>query len=150
MNTLSGTQGGTGVVMWDMLGMTASTLCIAHCVAMPFVLPFLVSWGLAAASDESVHHTLLAVIMALGALAFIPGYRKHRRGVIFAIASAGLVSLLGGAFYAEAFFPDAGETLFTVIGGSLLVTAHWLNRKFCTICPARDENAGCCIDGQRS
>lgn len=143
------TQSAAAAANWDLFGMAASILCIAHCVAMPLIIPFLISWGLVALSNESVHHTLLSVIMVLGVLAFIPGYKKHGQGMILTVATGGLASLFFGAFYAEEILGRAGETLFTVGGGALLVTAHWLNRRFCKQCPVCDETVRCCGENER-
>ena len=139
----SGEQGIASAGAWDILGMLASTLCILHCVFSPFILPFLTSLNLMATASESVHHALLAVIMSLGMLAFIPGYRKHGRGVIFVIAGFGLASLSFGAFYAEEAFGPTWEMLFTICGGLMLVTTHGLNRSFCNLCPVCKEEACC-------
>lgn len=131
---------------WDKFGMTASTLCVIHCVAMPFVIGFLPALGLSFLAHESVHHVLAFMVIGVAALAFVPGYRAHGRKRVLVLMGAGLSSLLFAAFEAEALVGAWAEPVFTVLGGILLVTAHGLNRSFCRLCSVCREQPKCCAD----
>ena len=131
-------------VAWDKFGMTASTLCVIHCVAMPFVIGFLPALGLEFLAHESIHRVLAFIVVGIAALAFMPGYRKHGKKYVLALMGVGLSSLLFAAFGAEALLDSWSEPVFTVLGGTLLVTAHWLNRSFCRLCSVCQDKPECC------
>ena len=129
---------------WDKFGMTASTLCVIHCVAMPFVIGFLPALGLEFLAHERIHHVLAFIVVGVAALAFMPGYRKHGKKYVLLLMGVGLTSLLFAAFEAEALLGAWAEPAFTVLGGTLLVTAHWLNRSFCRLCSVCQGEPACC------
>ena len=61
---------------WDQLGVGASFLCVLHCLFTPLLataLPIL------AATEKQAHGTFAIAILLLGMLAFIPGYKKHKK-----------------------------------------------------------------------
>lgn len=129
---------------WDRLGMAASFLCVAHCIAMPVLLPLTSVHGLGFIGNEDVHRVFLLVILSIAALAFVPGYRKHGRALIFALVAVGLTCLTVGAFATQDFIGERWEASFTVLGGGTLVAAHWLNRSLCKLCNACRTEGGCC------
>lgn len=130
----------SAVAVWDHLGMTASSLCIAHCVATPVLLPLMMAQGLGFIADENLHRALVFVIMVIATLAFIPGYRKHGRSMIFGLVVVGLASLMCSLI------SETWEAAFTVFGGGMLVAAHWLNRSFCRLCSVCQSERDCCSE----
>ena len=85
----------------DWLGVTASVACAIHCAAMPFVVAFLPMLGLSFLADETFHRVMVFVCLALAAVAFIPGWKRHRRLVPAGIATAGLCLIATAAFALE-------------------------------------------------
>lgn len=116
------------VSTWDGVGAGISGLCMIHCVALPVLLA--AAPGLGYLLDESVHRTLVAVLVVPTVLAFVPGYRLHRRWAPPLLATAGFALLALGAFGEV----GAWEEPLTVAGSLLLVTAHYLNHSFCRLC----------------
>lgn len=116
---------------WDLVGIGASTLCILHCLATPLVVVFLPVVG---AVEKQTHAAFALAILAIGLLAFWPGYRQHHRWRIIASAAAGfgLVSL--GVTAPESLLSESAETVATMLGGAILVTAHLRNAYFCRLC----------------
>jgi cytochrome c biogenesis factor len=134
---------------WDSLGMVASCVCVAHCVALPVLLPLLAAGAMGSTlgfvSDEHFHRMMAAVVIGIAMLAFVPGYRRHRRAAVFAMALSGLTLLLTAAFYSGPWINESRETALTILGGGMMVTTHWLNRRFCRTCSAcQSESPGCC------
>lgn len=99
-----------------------SSLCLAHCLALPVAAAFLPLAG-AWAEAEWVHLAFLALAVPISVLALA---RSHgwRRPRIAIPAALGLGALTAGALG----WPfEAAETALTVSGGLLLAAAHLLN-----------------------
>jgi hypothetical protein len=128
----------------DLLGTAGSALCIAHCIALPFIVSYLPLLGLGFLAEEATHRTLVLVMLLVAASAFIPGYRVHRKRHVLAWMAVGLGSLFFAAFWADKVLAEAWETPFTMIGGACLVTAHLKNRTFCRLCRACCESKSVC------
>jgi hypothetical protein len=108
----------------DRIAVTLSGLCLVHCVAT-VVLLGLVSSVASWLGNPLIHEAGLALATLLGVIALIGGAFNHGR--IFPTA----VGAIGLAFMSCALLvPHGGrEALLTIIGVTLLATAHWLNRK---------------------
>lgn len=113
---------------WDMLGITLSTLCLIHCIALPFFLALL-PFGLEYAENESIHQMLSILALPVGGLALIPGYLKHRKLSILFTGFVGLSMLLAAPFLLPENAGEFAEQALTGTGGALLVAAHLLNRR---------------------
>lgn len=109
----------------DGLGVAASVLCAIHCAAMPFVIGFLPLFGLSFLADPAFHQWMVAICLGLALVAFIPGWRRHRRWTPTIIGLAGL-SLISFAAFAGpedccagacATSPDATETAVMTVAG---------------------------------
>jgi hypothetical protein len=85
---------------WDYVGVGLSILCAIHCAVTPLLLAALPTWGLSWLADEGVHQWLAGGALAIGGLAFWPGYRRHRRLIVPGLAFAALGLLTFGAFAA--------------------------------------------------
>lgn len=132
---------------WDGMGMTASGLCVAHCVLTPLLLFAVPVAGLAVLENELIHKALVAAVIAVGTLAFIPGLRLHGKYHLLPLVLLGVGSLLFAAFGAEALWGETGETVFTMSGGALMIYSHWKNRTFCKACQVCEEEGGCVEGG---
>jgi len=82
----------------DFLGITASLACAVHCAAMPFLIAYLPALGLSFLADESFHQWMSVACLLLALIAFIPGWRKHRKWLPGIIAGVGLVMISAIAF----------------------------------------------------
>lgn len=119
---------------WDFVGITASMLCLLHCLAMPFVLlAFPVIERLIPAEHE-VHMALGVLVASTGLVAFLIGYREHRRLPLFATAVVGVGAILLGSFGHETLPSHRWAEAITVFGSVVLVTAHLINLRLCRQC----------------
>jgi len=82
----------------DWVGIVASVGCAIHCAAMPFVIAFLPTLGLSFLADESFHQWMALACFVIAIVAFVPGWRKHRRLIPIVVASSGLILITGAAF----------------------------------------------------
>lgn len=103
---------------------SASLLCLVHCLALPFLLLLLPGIIGLFARSEAFHYAALALIVPSAAAAFWLGYRRHRalRPTLFGVAGVGglAVALLPG-------MTEGTETWLTVAGSLLLVAGHMMN-----------------------
>ena len=124
---------------WDKLGMTGLALCLLHCLALPLVAGALPTLGVAFLADEAVHEILAFALIALAALAFAPGFRRHRDARVLVLMAAGLGLILfatwGGAFID---LSEPAEVVVSVMGSLFLIAAHYLNHSFCQTCAVCD------------
>jgi len=133
----------------DKLSICLSVCCILHCIALPFIIIMIPSVASLWINDESVH--VLLVLMAIPISLFAMGIslRKHHNYKCIALALIGLTLLVIAIFMHDIGFSgehghveygnnehgheDHGgldetlETVFTVLGGLLLLSAHFLN-----------------------
>lgn len=146
MTTMTGALSLKGIkkLSRDDVGVFASSLCVTHCVLTPVVLIALPFAGLAFLGNEAVDRSLALVAIAVAVIAFIPGYRMHGSMKLVALVSAGIACLLFAAFGADAIWGEAGDTVFTMLGGGIIVLSHCLNRSFCKACPTCEVE--CCSD----
>jgi chromate transport protein ChrA len=119
---------------WDTVGIILSILCIIHCVALPIIILLLPAIATAFIPDECwVHNILFFLIITVAVLAFVPGYRFHRRTKPLCWLACG-VSIL---FFATFFAHDLGhhfEPILAIVGSLCIITAHYLNHKSCKHC----------------
>ena len=85
----------------DLAGMTASIGCAIHCAAMPLVIAYLPALGLGWLADEGFHQWMAVLCFALAALAFLPGWRKHRSLLPVGFGIAGVFLLTFAAYGLE-------------------------------------------------
>jgi len=116
---------------WDRAGVVGSLVCIFHCVATPFLaatLPIL------AVTEKETHLGLTLMLMLIGLLAFLPGYRQHNKPFMGLVAGLGFAMLVLAVFIPERLASETLETGLTLAGGILLISAHLTNAYYCRQC----------------
>lgn len=125
------------LTVWDVLGISASTVCAVHCVAMPFLLGFLPAFAAYLPGDETIHSILAFGVAGFGTLAFVTGYRRHHRIAVLLLMFAGLSVIFFVSFFACGNLPSCEwESPLMVVGSVLMIAAHYLNGSFCRLCGA--------------
>jgi len=118
---------------WDLAGIGASLLCILHCVATPLLVIALPALEVL---ERQTHAAFALGILCIGLLAFIPGYRRHRRSRVVLLGLVGFGMLTAGVLVPEGAMSETAEVTVTVLGGATLITAHLRNAYFCLLCRA--------------
>ncbi len=110
--------------LFDGAAISLSTLCVAHCLALPIAAAALPVLGLVAEA-EWIHWALVSLAAPIALMAIAPAFRARPRpwGVL-ALALTGLALLVSSAL---GLFGEAVEVWFTTAGALTLVTAHILN-----------------------
>jgi hypothetical protein len=121
----------------DRRGMLLASLCFVHCVAGPVLLSFAGLSSLISVS-ERLEPVFLFGTAAVGALAFVPAYRKkHRRKSCLALFAAGFFCLLLRRRIEMPAIPI--ELFSTALGAGLIIIAHFLNLRFSKRCQCCDS-----------
>ena len=110
--------------MLDGFAVTASLLCLIHCLLLPLLLIALPVLATMLVLPESFHTIAFAVAMPTSVLAMASGIARHRRLWPALLAVVGLALLGTGAFAIDA---EAAERVVTSIGAVILAVAHILN-----------------------
>ena len=118
----------------DQIGVWTSTLCVIHCLLTPVVLSLSTVSAHFLPSEERTHRTLAVVITALGAIALVKGYRRHRSWRVLALMAVGLAFIFGGAYWGDHLPSHAVKVLVTLIGSGFMIAAHRTNHTFCRDC----------------
>jgi hypothetical protein len=118
----------------DQIGVWTSTACVIHCLLTPVVLSISAVSAHFLPSEERTHRTLAVAIAALGAIALVKGFRKHRSSRVLVLMVIGLVFIFGGAYWGDRLPSHAAEVLVTLIGSGFMITAHRMNHTFCRNC----------------
>ena len=103
-----------------------SFACLLHCLFTPLLVSVLPLFGLGLLAGGGFHAVFAVGVMLAAAVALIPGFRVHRRVSVPALGFAGVTSVGVGAAMSH----GGAETLLTVIGSLLLVTAHITNLRY--------------------
>ena len=106
------------------MGQILSAVCAVHCVATPLVITAAPALG---SVFGGAHPVLLAFVIVVAIWSFVPGYRCHHSRLVVGLAAGGVSLLAIAAFLLQGNL--LGETLISLCGASLMMTAHWQNRK---------------------
>ncbi len=121
--------------MWDLLGISASTLCAIHCVLMPFLLGLLPAIASSFPEDETVHSILAFGVAGFAMPAFVMGYRRHHQKAVLALMAVGLCVIFFVSFFGCEVLPSCTwESSIMVLGSAFMITAHYFNGTFCRTC----------------
>jgi hypothetical protein len=113
---------------WDRLGISASILCVVHCLLTPVALVFLPLVG-ATLVHGWVHTAIIAVVVPVAVYALWNGYRLHRHTSVIWLAAAGFGAIaMALLFGGDHNFVEGG---FMIAAGVLLSTAHYKNLRAC-------------------
>jgi hypothetical protein len=111
----------------DRVAITLSTICIVHCLAMPFVIALLPVTAFAFGGDGHFHSLMLWFVVPTSVLGFGLGARVHRRFDIVAMGAVAIAALAVTALWGHSEWDPSVEVLANVAASVLLAAAHWRN-----------------------
>lgn len=112
---------------FDRVAIVLSTICIVHCLAMPFVIALLPVTALAFGGDGHFHTLMLWFVVPTSILGFGLGVRVHRRAGIVALGALAIAGLAATALWGHSAWDPSVETLVNVAASVVLAAAHWRN-----------------------
>lgn len=129
--------------VFNRAGAGTSLLCVAHCLLAPLAAS---TMPIIAATEEQTHGVFAALVLLLGILSFVPGYRSHRVKSVPLMGFAGIALIIVVLFLPEDLADvETVETFLVIMGGSTLIFVHLRNAYWCRYCiRCRDEEGNCC------
>ena len=115
----------------DLVGLTGSALCAAHCLIVPASLVFGQIGPLARVDDDVFHGILLWVVVPAAILAFGIGCLDHKDRGVLALGAVGLVSLTAALTVLHDVLGESGERVVAIFASGLLIAAHVRNFRLC-------------------
>jgi hypothetical protein len=112
---------------FDRIAIALSTICIVHCLAMPFILALLPVAALTLGSDGHFHALMLWFVVPTSILGLGLGYRVHQRAGVVLLGAVAICALAVIALYAHQRWDRSAETLANVAASVALAAAHWRN-----------------------
>lgn len=112
---------------FDRVAIVLSTICIVHCLAMPFVVALLPVAAFAIGGDGHFHSLMLWFVVPTSVLGFGLGLRVHRRFDIVAMGAVAIAALAATALWGHSQWDPSVEVVVNVASSVLLAAAHWRN-----------------------
>lgn len=107
--------------------MITSSLCAVHCAALPLLFSFGILGGASSAAHHSMEMGVVVMSLMLGAWSILQAMRTHKSIVPQLMILLGLSVICTGFILS----PPQGHMIMA-LGGGILVTGHWVNRKYLT------------------
>ena len=120
-------ESSASITSFDMLGIAASSICLIHCLAMPFLIGLLPLIGWQFLAGKLAHQILATFVFAFALFAIVPGYLKHQRKPVLIAMLAGLSLVAIATFICGTILPENLELPMISIGNIILVITHWHN-----------------------
>jgi hypothetical protein len=115
----------------DRLAMTLSFACILHCLFMPAFIISSITFASLQFTDELLHYSILFLAIPISFFALMSGKRNHNNNLVFAVGLSGLLVLFSALFMEGEFYGLPLETLITLIGSIVVMSAHYKNYQIC-------------------
>jgi hypothetical protein len=112
---------------FDRVAIALSTICIVHCLAMPFVIALLPVTAFALGGDGHFHSLMLWFVVPTSVLGFGLGARVHRRVDIVAMGALAIAALAAAALWGHDMWDPSVEVVVSVVASVALAAAHWRN-----------------------
>jgi MerC mercury resistance protein len=112
---------------FDRIAIALSTICIVHCLAMPFVIAVLPLAAFTVGGDGHFHTLMLWLVVPTSVLGFGLGVRVHRRADIVALGVAAVAALSAAALWGHSAWQPRVEVFVNVGASIVLAAAHAWN-----------------------
>ncbi len=115
----------------DRVAISASALCLIHCLAMPLLLLALPVMSSTVLAGEDFHRFLVVFILPVSGIALFIGCRRHKDRRVLAFGGVGLLGLVLTALLGHDLLGETGERAATVASGVILALGHLRNFRLC-------------------
>ena len=121
-------------------------VCAVHCLLTPLLIVLLPIIASTFWVDSEFHLWMLLMVVPLTTFSFFMGCKKHHDIILVVLAVLGIAFLFFGVWFGCSTctgghhfpslndlsnFPHGFESVFTTLGGTLLVIAHVRNYRLC-------------------
>jgi hypothetical protein len=114
--------------IWDRIGISASILCVVHCLVTPFavvLLPFVANFF----EKDTFHIIIVFIVVPVAAWALWNGYLLHKFKRVLVLGGLGVSLLLVGMLATK--HGSVQSMLVMVAAGLSLASAHLFNLRAC-------------------
>jgi CDP-diglyceride synthetase len=116
--------------IWDKIGISASLMCLIHCLFTPVIVLFMPVLG-EIMPHNWFHRIMFAVVLPVAVWAIYNGYRIHKK------KSVAYLGAIGIAFFLAAIAVEHEnlklEYTLMIVAGFVLASAHWANLRACRL-----------------
>jgi hypothetical protein len=112
---------------FDRIAIALSTICIVHCLAMPFLVAVLPLLAVTFGTDAHFHALMLWLVVPTSVFGFGLGYRVHRQIGVVVVGALAVAGLAFVALWAHDVWTQTAEVSANVAASLLLAAAHWQN-----------------------
>jgi cation transport ATPase len=116
---------------FDTCAVGISAICAVHCIALPVLLIAFPVLGGTVLTDELFHSVLLWFILPTSVIAVLLARQHHPDRQVLMLVGAGMLILIGAAFWAHDHAPPFVDTAMSLVGGGLLALGHIRNFLLC-------------------
>src|SRR5436305_3125801 len=121
-------------INWDAIGVATSVACAVHCALLPLILTSLPLFGVNIINNLSFEFFMILLAFFIGSCSFYSGWKKHHhRWLPFIVFSVGMTFLLCIQIWHNY------QLEFLIPAVIFIVTGHYLNYKFCSVCKVGEE-----------
>ena len=133
--------------LWlDRLGVGMALICAVHCLLTPVLIVLLPIIASTFWVNSEFHFWMLIAVVPLTTFSFFMGCKKHHDITLVVLAISGITLLFCGVWFGCSTcegghhlpslsdfknFPHGFESVFTTLGGCILVFAHIRNYRLC-------------------
>lgn len=118
---------------WDRLGISASMLCIVHCLLTPAVVlfsPLLGEWM----SAPAFHAVIVIIVVPVAMIALWRGYTQHKQKKVLIAGAVGIALIFGAIAVGHRSYWEAA---LMILAGAFLSFAHLSNLHGCRVASAK-------------
>lgn len=113
-------------VNWDALGIVVSVACAIHCALLPLFLTSFPLLGINIVNNKLFEAFMIGLAFCIGSYSLFHGFRRHHhRWLPLLIFLSGFIFLVLKEFFSHF------ETWFLLPAALLIMSAHFLNYRFC-------------------
>ncbi|MBA2248831.1 MAG: MerC domain-containing protein [Chitinophagaceae bacterium] len=113
-------------INWDFLGIATSIACAIHCALLPLILSSLPVFGINIIHNSFFEWGMIGLAFVVGSYSLVHSYIRHHRKLLpLLLFSSGFIFLVS-----KQFFP-AFEYVFLCSAVCFILTAHFMNYKYC-------------------
>ncbi|MEK7225543.1 MAG: MerC domain-containing protein [Bacteroidota bacterium] len=115
-------------INWDALGIGASLACAIHCALLPLFLSSLPLFGVNIIHNSFFEAGMIVLALCIGSYSLYHGYKKHHHNRLpLILFFSGFIFLVAKQFFVHY------ETWLLIPAVALIITAHFLNFRFCRV-----------------
>ena len=115
----------------DKIAIGLSTACVIHCFFAPAVIVASYSFSTFTVESELIHYLILLLAIPISSIALMLGYKNHKTLNYLMVGFFGILLLISAVVFFEPYFGKIGEQVVTLIGSTLVISAHFRNHQVC-------------------